>query len=647
MFRFIVSIILSILPITGFAQESMFGWGNNSSGQSGLFTTENKIIDFDAGPYSSCYVLDNGEVNCLGCANPLENFKQCEPKLIPQGWVMKYGGLRTTEKPFTTVSSSFGATCGINNDGEIECWGCEPNRQNFQCNIPNNAKQVKAKIPDNPITGLRTIDSAEMHSCAILKDGSVSCWGCEQSNDFGQCNPPKINNAVGISTGYKHSCAVLETGSISCWGNNDLDELDTPKRIKNVKRISSGHGYNAIISEDNEMIVWGDYAPKLCKNDKDNLCLPKNNVKTLSASDDYLCVIYNDGNTLCEKTKSDFKENNKYRLAGMKIRTPPVWINDISVKGISVDNGVTIILTDDTLIDEQKTDLLPNKSIMTEAEYMRSRKVLPPSDAFKNADYDFQNHLGIKFKTIKSGNFRMGSCGTWWECLGTGHEIDYVLHDFEKPLHKVKIKYDFQIGVFEVTIGEFRNYVRRSGLNASDYIGLTFGPEYYPMTMISWYDAQDFVKWLNENRPQNDDGFYRLATEAEWEYATRAGTKTVTWQGELLGGTNSANCIDCIEMDDPGIVSVGRFKPNPWGLYDMLGNVDEWVEDCIIEENGYEGVPTDGTALEVINCPYRVSRGASWEYSSGTLRSGWRDFYNPEAKTWEQGFRVVRDIENP
>lgn len=642
--RFLLFCLFLLIAKASFAENNVVGgWGNNNSGQIGFKELQSKIIDFDVGAFSACFIDQTGLLECQGCASPLQDAGQCNTEEAPAGWVMEYGGLRTTSKPMTTVATGFGASCGINKDGKVECWGCEPPRQNFQCDIPDDVKDQKAMIPDNPLTGLKTIDVSEWHSCVVMEDGRVECWGCEESHDRGQCESKQTVNTTAVSTGYYHTCAVISDNIIECWGDNQNKEINAPKIHGKIKDIDSAYGYSSVLTEDGDIYLWGKYAPKECGFfTKENCVNADVKYKTMSASDDYLCLVDKSDKTECFKTRADFDKQNRYRNAYLKERTMPDFLKDKSFSAITVDNGTSLALIDN-LHKIEKEKLPQQKATMTETEYMQEREVLPPSKAYTEEKGDFINHIGMRFSNIKKGEFLMGACEGVFNCLLKWQEEDRSLQSFETPQHKVRIGYDFQMSTFEVTIGDFKRYLEDSGINFSMFEGVEYSDDHYPVSMISWYDSQYFVDWLNKTKPERDKGTYRLASESEWEYAARAGTRTVNWQGKYLDGKNAANCLDCLFLEDPGPIPVGSFAPNPWGLYDMLGNVDEWVQDCTVEE-GYYGTPNDGSPHEEPNCKNRSARGASWEYTSGTLRSAWRDYYPPDAKTWEQGLRIVREL---
>lgn len=631
-------IIISIaFPFLLNAEESIVGWGNNKNGNISPIILENKsIVDFDTGPFSTCFITEGGETKCFGCEYPLHDYGQCNTDKIPSNWELQFGGMRTSNKALHTVTSSFAASCGINSDGEVECWGCNPPRQNFQCDISEKAKKSKALIPENPLTGLRTLDASEFHTCVVLEDGSVECWGCESPDDYGQCDS-QDSDAIALSTGLKHSCLLTKEHNFICWGSNAHNAIEYPKNNKEIKDLDSAFGYNAAIEKDGDLLIWGNKAPISCLDGKSNDCLDTTKkYKTVSASNDYLCLLDISNNIKCHRTK------NK-KLQSIKERTiPDVRINQ-NVKSIVADSGVTAALLNTSEIGHLLDNLPSPRSFKDMFTYLQQRKSELPSEKYIKTEGDFVNHIGMRFKTIPEGSFYKGVCSGFWSCLFTGHDASPYELEHETPIQKVNLNYQYQIGVFEVTIGEFKNFLSDNHNNLNDYEDVLYSSDHYPIANISWYDAKEFVKWLNHTKPETDTATYRLPTESEWEYAARAGTKTVYWQGNSIKGKNVTNCLDCIQTKSPGPMPVGSFPANPWGLHDMLGNVDEWVEDCMSYE-GYKNTPTDGSSYEGGICEDRIAKGGSWEYTSEALRIAWRDWYPPDSHTLEQGFRVVREL---
>ena len=150
-------------------------------------------------------------------------------------------------------------------------------------------------------------------------------------------------------------------------------------------------------------------------------------------------------------------------------------------------------------------------------------------------------------------------------------------------------------------------------------------------------DAQRFIDWLNDKT----DGKFRLLTEAEWEYAVRAGSTTnYSWGNSM--GSNWANCYDCGSTWDGDRTSpVGSFTANAWGLHDMHGNVWEWVQDCY--NDSYVGAPSDGSAWTGGDCSLRVRRGGAWNNKSVYMRSAIRIGSVRSSRGNLVGFRIAQD----
>ena len=239
----------------------------------------------------------------------------------------------------------------------------------------------------------------------------------------------------------------------------------------------------------------------------------------------------------------------------------------------------------------------------------------------------------------------------------------------EEQRHRVTIPEPIAIGMFEVKRAEFAHFMEetnRSGGSACwQYDGVetkeTSGPtdpgfiqgENEPMVCVSWMDAQAYVEWLSRKTKKK----YRLLSESEWEYAARGGTVAPRYWDESesgqCGNTNGADMAlrtrytDWFELtalcDDGHAYTseAGRYGPNEFGLYDMLGNAREWVEDCWYRD--YADAPKDGSArTRGDNCSLRVLRGGSWLDGPGGVRSSTRDKGTTGIRFSANGFRVVR-----
>jgi sulfatase modifying factor 1 len=240
----------------------------------------------------------------------------------------------------------------------------------------------------------------------------------------------------------------------------------------------------------------------------------------------------------------------------------------------------------------------------------------------------------------------------------------------EGPVHSVKIT-AFAIGKTEITRGQFAEFVKRSGYVTGDKCWTLEKGDYeerkgswrepgfaqndsHPVTCVNWNDAQAYANWLSSRTRKK----YRLPTEAEWEYAARGDTKTARYWGdnpddacryangadktaqERIDGATSwsaHNCTDGFAYTAPA----GRFKPNAFGLYDMLGNVWEWTEDNY--HDSYSGAPADGSAWQD-GGRKRVLRGGSWNDAPRNLRAATRYGNKAEIRFSSIGFRVARSL---
>jgi formylglycine-generating enzyme required for sulfatase activity/class 3 adenylate cyclase len=199
----------------------------------------------------------------------------------------------------------------------------------------------------------------------------------------------------------------------------------------------------------------------------------------------------------------------------------------------------------------------------------------------------------------------------------------------EKPVHQVTIK-PFSISKYPITVREWNECA------AAKACGFTAtGKDDAPVTNVSWTDARQFVKWLADATQKP----YRLPSEAEWEYAARGGTQTKEWWGDQLqpGMANCKNCTDVAAAEQP--VKVGSFKPNPFGLYDMGGAVDQWVEDCW--HKTYQGAPSDGSPWIGEDCSSHVIRSGSWKNDASYVRPANRNSYDTNVRYPTHGFRVA------
>ena len=234
-----------------------------------------------------------------------------------------------------------------------------------------------------------------------------------------------------------------------------------------------------------------------------------------------------------------------------------------------------------------------------------------------------------KMVVVPAGSFTMGSPPS-----------EEGRRDNESPQRRVTIPEPFAVGKYEVTFREWDRFTAAGGCarNPSDK---GWGRGNRPVIFVTWDDAQAYVHWLS----QQSGKWYRLLSEAEWEYAARAGSQTrYAWGDEI--GRNRANCNGCGSRWERKTVPVGSFSANGFGLHDMSGNVSELVEDC--EHDGYTGAPSDGKAWTVGgDCSRRVERGGSWMGSPNQVRSADRrssPTTGQGSRFTTTGFRVARTL---
>jgi formylglycine-generating enzyme required for sulfatase activity len=307
------------------------------------------------------------------------------------------------------------------------------------------------------------------------------------------------------------------------------------------------------------------------------------------------------------------------------------------------------------------------------------------------------NSIGMRLVKVPAGAFMMGNHEAPEEMRKSYplYEAERFQLDDEYPVHKVRISHAFYMGAYAVTVGEFGKFVEAthyvtdaerndeisspqgSDKRRSGYGGYGYNPrtqelddqrnpkvnwrnvgfpqtDRHPVTNVSWNDALAFCKWLGEKEKKT----YRLPTEAEWEYACRAGTTTRFYAGddpELL--LKIANTYDqstakvadrqwakfALKGDDgfPFTAPVGSFAPNKFGLYDMHGNVWQWCSDRYAPDY-YAHSPADDPQGPATG-GRRVRRGGGWATWSFYCRSSFRNFNTPQSRYFNLGFRVVQE----
>jgi len=252
-------------------------------------------------------------------------------------------------------------------------------------------------------------------------------------------------------------------------------------------------------------------------------------------------------------------------------------------------------------------------------------------DSIPAFEKTFTNSLGMEFVLIPSGTFVIGS------------SMNEAHRGSSETQHRVTISTPFYMQSTEVTVNQWRLLMGRKIFKSRR------GPENRPVTKVSWFDAKKFIELLNEL----DEGMYRLPTEAEWEYAARAGSSTAFSWGDAIDcdkamyGNKRRKHDECqeyiktLQLELDQAAPVKSYSPNEWGLYDMHGNVWEWIMDRYGEYSSVPVVDPRGPA----SGGRRIRRGGSWFSDGASCRSANRSFGHPATRYQTTGFRVVREVQ--
>ena len=271
----------------------------------------------------------------------------------------------------------------------------------------------------------------------------------------------------------------------------------------------------------------------------------------------------------------------------------------------------------------QVRDLNPEESGLGQGEQRLAAAEAALEQQRRKAEEKARQYAG-EMVDIPGGTFRMGD-------LSGGGDDD------ERPVHSVTVP-AFKMGKYEVTFDKWDACVAEGGCDRYTPDDAGWGRGNRPLINVSWDDVRGFIDWLNDKTAGN----YRLPSEAEWEYAARAGSATkYSWGNDI--GTNRANCDGCGGRWDGAekTAPVGSYSANVLGLHDIHGNVFEWVEDC--QNDSYVGAPTDGRAWESGDCSRRLTRGGSWYYGPSGLRSAYREGLSRSDRFHNVGLRLAQD----
>ena len=231
-------------------------------------------------------------------------------------------------------------------------------------------------------------------------------------------------------------------------------------------------------------------------------------------------------------------------------------------------------------------------------------------------------HIPPQMVTVPGGTFQMG-------------DVEKLGESWRNPVHPVTIK-PFAMGKYEVTFEEYDRFAIATGRRLPEDQG--WGRGRRPVINVSWDDAKAYAEWLSHEIGTR----YRLPTESEWEYAARSGGKDEIWSGTSDENQLKDYAVYKKDRTEP----VGSKKPNRMDLYDMSGNVWEWVENCWHTDTDYVRVPTGGSpeyGASMGDCIQRVIRGGAWNEASTDIRGSFRAWNYPRDRDDFQGFRLAKD----
>jgi formylglycine-generating enzyme required for sulfatase activity len=290
-------------------------------------------------------------------------------------------------------------------------------------------------------------------------------------------------------------------------------------------------------------------------------------------------------------------------------------------------NGTALNVSIIVIFMKQLFGLVLTLAIASLCEYVSSEAV---GQSLKSGQSSFTDCATDcpEMVVIPAGSFAMGSPPD-----EPGRQLT------EAPQHNVTIAKPFAVAKFEVTFAGW-DACAAQGDCIAQVDDHSWGRDRQPVINVSWNDAQRYVAWLAKRTGKT----YRLLTEAEYEYAARAGTQTAYPWGDDIG-TNNANCVGCgSRWDTEQPAPVGSFAPNQFGLYDMVGNVWEWVADCLHED--YSHAPVDGSAWMTEDCGHHRLRGGSWASFADEIRSANRGRSATADRLDIISFRVGRSLDH-
>ncbi|MDP8205289.1 MAG: formylglycine-generating enzyme family protein [Candidatus Electryonea clarkiae] len=410
----------------------------------------------------------------------------------------------------------------------------------------------------------------------------------------------------GISDGYKNS------------QQRDRDEAILDAKLKAIER--AGVSIEAVTVMENFKLK-SDWVESKAK----AVILPGFNIIDVGYGADGLYHVVLSGKVSSSGDTGNSEGDKKFRMAKILLEESGDRSRAISMLREVVDDFGDCSAADDALYllitNETNQEVANERFLHLRAYYPDSPFISAAQELINNWNEEILKRLfnSMKFVEIPSGSFLMGSPSN-----ESGHG------SAEGPQHRVQIS-SFKMMTTEVTQAPWEAVM---GSNPSNFKGTNL-----PVEKVSWNDVQEFIKKLNRMDPGKE---YRLPTEAEWEYACRAGTKTKYYSGS---SDSDLGRVAWYNENSSKTHPVGQKEPNRWGLYDMHGNVWEWCEDWY-DSNYYSSSPSSNPKGPGSGT-FRVLRGGSWYFNPGRCPSADRSGAAPDFRNHDNGFRVVCSSSSP
>jgi formylglycine-generating enzyme required for sulfatase activity len=580
-------------------------WGYNDRGQCNTPANLGACSSIAGGGYHTIALRIDGGVRCWGY-----NF---------------YGQCDTPADlgPCSSVAGGYWHTIALRSDGGVRCWG---NNIYGACNTPADLG------PCSSVAG------GYYHTIALRIDGGVRCWGY---NVAGQCDtPPDLGPCSKVAGGFVHTIALRTDGGVRCWGFNYYGQCDTPADLGACSSIAGGRHHTKAIAGPPLLDTDGDGRP-----DSTDNCPTIANPTQADCNNNGIgdvCELAAGAPDVNQDTIPDTCQCATYPLL------PNCCIGDIngdrSVDGADIGlllynwgscgsvcladlnsdgnvNGGDIGLLLSGWGPCQNTIVVPSWATLVQAEpnpAVVTDATLRAAISFSGLAWRVRDTATqMEMLLVPAGTFTMGCTGS----NGNG------CSSIENPTHSVTLTQAFYIGRYEVTQGQ---WVAKMGSNPSIFQGAGYpDAANRPVERVSWNTIQGYLSATG----------MRLPSEAEWEYACRAGTTTAFNNGSSDDAT--VGTIAWYSSNSGGQTHVvGGKAANALGLHDMSGNVYEWVNDWY--ESTYYSVSPSTNPLGPVSGTTRVLRGGSWGTRSDVVRSSYRANDTPVGSNNDFGFRVAR-----